>query len=121
MRELRYEIEGFTLVKPNYAKEGSEHWSKDWLGYLTPRGTRYDDDSEIKFDRMQFSLVLSNGKVIARRRSKPSEYNHTNHPLSDSVEFSKVINALVDKLDIGRLLESQIPLVRSYVRKVIVT
>jgi hypothetical protein len=67
-----YQFTGFKYIRPNYDKPGSDKWSPDWLGYITPVGVYWNGTELIPFSGIQVSVIKVGTKLIARRlRPKP--------------------------------------------------
>ena len=71
-----YKFTGFKYLRPNYDKPGSDSWSRNWVGYLTPVG-KYWDGANIKpFSGIQVSIVRNGGKLVARQRKSRGQYRY---------------------------------------------
>ena len=108
----KYVFIGFKLCPKNMSKKGSENWDPNWLGYVTPMGSRWVGEKRtVGFADVQFSIKKGNDSYVATRCARHSQYNNTTNPIVAHDLMTKgltiAVNELVRTQNVGKLIQEQ--------------
>lgn len=110
-----YKFTGFTFLKPNRNKAGSDKWSKNWIGYVSLKGEYWE--SKLGKQTRPFAGIQvtvnrnTDGSLVASQYSGSGEYRYNgiiSPAIGGKFHFLRGVNFYINNVGFDELVENQL-------------